>query len=105
VISVDERGRRGCNRVVGRPGCGVRAGEAAADLAKAGFDRQCNHVTAADGGVRRRTERGAGGEPVDATGSEGGVEGVVIAGYEDRFIRFFDANSGTLPPSLDMPAS
>ena len=29
-----------------------------------------------------------------ATGSEGGVEGVVIAGYEDRFIRFFDANSG-----------
>lgn len=31
-----------------------------------------------------------------ATGSEGGVEGVVIAGYEDRFIRFFDANSGKL---------
>ncbi|RMZ91496.1 hypothetical protein DV736_g1273, partial [Chaetothyriales sp. CBS 134916] len=29
-----------------------------------------------------------------ATGSEDGVEGVVIAGYEDRFIRFFDANSG-----------
>ncbi|KIX92975.1 uncharacterized protein Z520_11248 [Fonsecaea multimorphosa CBS 102226] len=29
-----------------------------------------------------------------ATGSEGGVEGVVIAGYEDRYIRFFDANSG-----------
>ena len=34
-----------------------------------------------------------------ATGSEGGVEGVVIAGYEDRYIRFFDANSGTLPSS------
>ncbi|RMZ77245.1 hypothetical protein DV738_g4528, partial [Chaetothyriales sp. CBS 135597] len=29
-----------------------------------------------------------------ATGSEDGIEGVVIAGYEDRFIRFFDANSG-----------
>lgn len=29
-----------------------------------------------------------------ATGSEGGVEGLVIAGYEDRYIRFFDANSG-----------
>ena len=29
-----------------------------------------------------------------ATGGEGGVEGVVIAGYEDRFVRFFDANSG-----------
>lgn len=29
-----------------------------------------------------------------ATGGEGGVEGFVIAGYEDRYIRFFDANSG-----------
>lgn len=29
-----------------------------------------------------------------ATGSEDGVEGLVIAGYEDRYIRFFDANSG-----------
>lgn len=28
-----------------------------------------------------------------ATGSSG-VEGVIISGYEDRFIRFFDANSG-----------
>jgi striatin 1/3/4 len=30
-----------------------------------------------------------------ATGSRGGVEGVIISGYEDRYIRFFDANSGT----------
>ncbi|EEQ29147.1 1,2-dihydroxy-3-keto-5-methylthiopentene dioxygenase [Microsporum canis] len=29
-----------------------------------------------------------------ATGTSGGVEGVVISGYEDRYIRFFDANSG-----------
>jgi len=29
-----------------------------------------------------------------ATGGEGGVEGFVIAGYEDRYVRFFDANSG-----------
>ncbi|KAF2841554.1 WD40 repeat-like protein [Patellaria atrata CBS 101060] len=31
-----------------------------------------------------------------ATGSStsGGVEGVIISGHEDRFIRFFDANSG-----------
>ena len=29
-----------------------------------------------------------------ATGSSGGVEGVVISGHEDRYIRFFDANSG-----------
>jgi len=35
-----------------------------------------------------------------ATGSSerGGVEGVVISGHEDQFIRFFDANSGTYPP-------
>lgn len=32
-----------------------------------------------------------------ATGSDDGVEGVVIAGYEDRYIRFFDANSGMFP--------
>ncbi|EME43393.1 hypothetical protein DOTSEDRAFT_72705 [Dothistroma septosporum NZE10] len=29
-----------------------------------------------------------------ATGSREGIEGVVITGHEDRFIRFFDANSG-----------
>ncbi len=28
------------------------------------------------------------------SGSSGGVEGVVISGHEDRYIRFFDANSG-----------
>jgi striatin 1/3/4 len=34
--------------------------------------------------------------PGGATGTagSGGVEGVVITGHEDRFIRFFDANSG-----------
>ena len=33
-----------------------------------------------------------------ATGSSerGGVEGVVVSGHEDQFIRFFDANSGML---------
>jgi striatin 1/3/4 len=31
-----------------------------------------------------------------ATGSSS-VEGVIISGYEDRYIRFFDANSGMLP--------
>lgn len=31
-----------------------------------------------------------------ATGTSGGVEGVIISGYEDRYIRFFDANSGKL---------
>jgi len=32
-----------------------------------------------------------------ATGSSGGVEGIVISGHEDRFIRFYDANSGKHP--------
>lgn len=32
-----------------------------------------------------------------ATGSREGVEGVVITGHEDRFVRFFDANSGKPP--------
>ncbi|KAF7900351.1 uncharacterized protein EAF01_007653 [Botrytis porri] len=29
-----------------------------------------------------------------ATGRSGGVEGIIISGHEDRFIRFYDANSG-----------
>lgn len=43
------------------------------------------------------TRRGSMGEEDiihGATGPVGGVEGLVIAGYEDRYIRFFDANSG-----------
>jgi striatin 1/3/4 len=39
-------------------------------------------------------EEEAGG-PTGGSGSLGsGVEGVIISGHEDRFIRFFDANSG-----------
>ena len=32
-----------------------------------------------------------------ATGSSGGIEGIIISGHEDRYIRFFDANSGKSP--------
>jgi striatin 1/3/4 len=32
-----------------------------------------------------------------ATGSSGGVEGIIISGHEDRYIRFYDANSGKFP--------
>jgi striatin 1/3/4 len=38
-----------------------------------------------------------------ATGSREGVEGVVITGHEDRFVRFFDANSGKLCSHLTWP--
>ncbi|KAI9685645.1 MAG: hypothetical protein M1820_010760 [Bogoriella megaspora] len=43
---------------------------------------------------------GAGEEVGGATGrlGEGGVEGTVISGHEDRYVRFFDANSGTCLP-------
>ena len=42
-----------------------------------------------------------------ATGGREGVEGVVITGHEDRFVRFFDANSGMSHPnlSLSLPAN
>ena len=43
-------------------------------------------------------DAGRGMEPEEvgagATGSREGVEGVVITGHEDRYVRFFDANSG-----------
>lgn len=40
-----------------------------------------------------------------ATGSREGVEGVVISGHEDRFVRFFDANSGMSPnPPIPIPS-
>lgn len=43
-----------------------------------------------------------------ATGSQAGIEGTVISGHEDRYIRFFDANSGmfSIPHfrSLCLPA-
>ena len=32
--------------------------------------------------------------PVHGATGSGGVDGVVISGHEDRYIRFFDANSG-----------
>ena len=35
----------------------------------------------------------------NASGSGSGVEGTVLSGHEDRYIRFFDANSGMSSPS------
>jgi striatin 1/3/4 len=68
----------------GTPNTGVNAVVASST----GFD------TAASVTAGRRGSIGEDDVVHGATGSEGGVEGVVIAGYEDRFIRFFDANSG-----------
>lgn len=42
------------------------------------------------------------------TGSSSGVEGMILSGHEDRYIRFFDANSGMYPfppPPIISPPS
>ena len=72
----------------GTPDTGVNAIVATST----GFD------TAASVSPGRRGSIGEDDVVHGATGSEGGVEGVVIAGYEDKYIRFFDANSGKLLP-------
>ena len=41
--------------------------------------------------------------PHGATGSSSGVEGMIYSGHEDRHIRFFDANSGMLYFSSNLP--
>ena len=50
-----------------------------------------------DGSLTFNAERGLSedeGIVGGATGTSGGVEGIIISGHEDRYIRFYDANSG-----------
>ncbi|KAI8634513.1 WD40 repeat-like protein [Xylariaceae sp. FL1651] len=58
-----------------------------------------NAVVATTAGLEQSSNMGLGDEdtggPTGGSGSSGsGIEGVIISGHEDRFIRFFDANSG-----------
>ncbi|KAI0432705.1 stalk rot protein [Xylaria sp. FL1042] len=58
-----------------------------------------NAVVATTASLEQGSNAGMGeedaGGPTGGSGSSGsGVEGVIISGHEDRFIRFFDANSG-----------
>ncbi|OTA96318.1 hypothetical protein M434DRAFT_129605 [Hypoxylon sp. CO27-5] len=58
-----------------------------------------NAVVATTAGLDQSSGTGLGDEdPSGPTGGSGtagsGIEGVIISGHEDRFIRFFDANSG-----------
>jgi striatin 1/3/4 len=51
-----------------------------------------------DGSLTLDSSRGASEDESvvhGATGSSTGVEGMILSGHEDRYIRFFDANSGT----------
>jgi striatin 1/3/4 len=71
----------------GTPSTGVNAVVASTT----GFDTSSSPVPG------RRGSMGEDDVVHGATGSEGGFEGVIISGYEDRYIRFFDANSGVFP--------
>ncbi|KAK7948756.1 uncharacterized protein PG986_009642 [Apiospora aurea] len=63
-----------------------------------------NSIVATTVGLDQNSTNGLGDEDGQATGGAGptggaggsgsGIEGVIISGHEDRFIRFFDANSG-----------
>ena len=71
-----------------------------------------NAVVATTASLEQGSNKGIGeedaGGPTGSSGSSGsGVEGVIISGHEDRFIRFFDANSGKsicIPTYLATPA-
>lgn len=55
--------------------------------------------TGLDGSLSHDSGRGLSEEDATvhgATGSSSGIEGTIISGHEDRYIRFYDANSGTL---------
>lgn len=54
--------------------------------------------TGLDGSLSHDSGRGLSEEDATihgATGSSGGIEGTIISGHEDRYIRFYDANSGS----------
>ncbi|KAK7978058.1 hypothetical protein PG988_005548 [Apiospora saccharicola] len=63
-----------------------------------------NSIVATTAGLDQNSSNGLGDEDNQSTGGAGptggvggsgsGIEGVIISGHEDRFIRFFDANSG-----------
>lgn len=59
-----------------------------------GLDQGSQHHGSSMGGEEENTASGpTGGRSMAGSG----VEGTIISGHEDRFVRFFDANSGKLP--------
>ncbi|EKG15966.1 hypothetical protein MPH_06787 [Macrophomina phaseolina MS6] len=81
---------------------GMASGETYDGTSKTGINTVAA-VPSIEGGSSTENGRGSGEEEGGlhgATGTAGGVEGVVISGHEDRFIRFFDANSGQCTYSM-----
>ncbi|KAB2575860.1 Striatin Pro11 [Lasiodiplodia theobromae] len=81
---------------------GMASGETYDGTSKTGVNTVAA-VPSIEGASSAETGRGSGedeGGLHGATGTAGGVEGVVISGHEDRFIRFFDANSGQCTYSM-----
>jgi len=84
----------------------TRSGEEVAGMAsletydgtmKTGINAIVATTTGLDGSLSYDASRGLSedeGVVSGATGSSGGIEGTIISGHEDRFIRFYDANSG-----------
>ncbi|ESZ98610.1 hypothetical protein SBOR_0980 [Sclerotinia borealis F-4128] len=84
----------------------TRTGEAVASMASletyngtqsTGVNAIVATTTGLDGSLSSDSKRGMSEDENvvgGATGTSGGVEGVIISGHEDRFIRFYDANSG-----------
>jgi striatin 1/3/4 len=56
-----------------------------------GLDQANQHHVSSIGGEE---ENAAGGPTGGRSMAGSGVEGTIISGHEDRFVRFFDANSG-----------
>lgn len=82
----------------------VKTGVNAIVATTIGLDQGNQHHGSSLGGEE---ENAAGGPTGGRSMAGSGVEGTIISGHEDRFVRFFDANSGTYMrlPSAEMRGS
>jgi striatin 1/3/4 len=68
----------------------IKTGVNAVVATTVGLDQAQQHHT----GTLGEEENGAGGPTGGPSMAGSGIEGTIISGHEDRFVRFFDANSG-----------
>ncbi|VUC36672.1 unnamed protein product [Clonostachys rosea] len=67
----------------------IKTGVNAVVATTVGLDQAQHHA-----GTLGEEENGAGGPTGGPSMAGSGIEGTIISGHEDRFVRFFDANSG-----------